>query len=98
MYIALNDDPEANHDSIPLPLAPIFDAHTLELVHLEKLSMGVDADVDEVTQPWTPVKPVEYSAKLLGADGLRKDLKPLQVVQPEGPSFTINQRAIMSRG
>lgn len=56
--------------------------------------MGVDADVDEETKPWTPVKPVEYSANLLGADRLRKDLKPLQVVQPEGPSFTINQRAV----
>lgn len=94
MYIALNDDPEANHYSLPLPLAPIFDAHTLELVHLEKLPMGVDANVDEETKPWTPVKPVEYSAKLLGADGLRKDLKPLQVVQPDGPSFIINQRTV----
>lgn len=94
MYIALNDDPEANHYSTPLPLAPIFDAHTLELVRIEKLPMGVDAGVDEETKPWTPVKPVEYSANLLGADRLRKDLKPLQVVQPEGPSFTINQRAV----
>ncbi|KAL2288761.1 hypothetical protein FJTKL_03428 [Diaporthe vaccinii] len=86
--------PPGDHYSIPLPLAPIFDVHTLELVHLEKLPMGLDAEVDEETQPWTPVKPVEYSAELLGADGLRKGLKPLQVVQPEGPSFAINQRAV----
>ena len=90
----MNDHPEANHYSIPLPLAPIFDAHTMELVHLEKLPMGVDAKLDSETQPWTPVKPVEYSDDLLGRENIRKDLKPLQVVQPEGPSFSIAGRNV----
>lgn len=94
MYAAMSDDPEANHYSIPLPLAPIFDAHTMELVHLEKLPMGVDAELDAETQPWTPVKPVEYSANILGQDALRKGLKPLQVVQPDGPSFDITGRNV----
>lgn len=94
MYAAMSDDPEANHYSIPLPLAPIFDAYTMELVYLEKLPMGVDAELDAETQPWTPVKPVEYSANILGQDALRKGLKPLQVVQPDGPSFDITGRNV----
>ncbi|SPO06756.1 related to copper amine oxidase [Cephalotrichum gorgonifer] len=94
MYAAMDDHPEANHYSIPLPLAPIFDAHTMELVQLEKLPMGVGAELDAETQPWTPVKPVEYSADLLGEENLRKGLKPLQVIQPEGPSFTITGRKV----
>lgn len=94
MYAALNDDPQANHYSIPLPFAPIFDANTLELVHFERLPLGTDAQLDSETQPWDPVKPVEYSADLLGADSFRKDLKPLHVNQPEGPSFTIENRKV----
>lgn len=97
MYAALNDDPQANHYSIPLPLAPVFDADTLELVDLQKLPMGADSETGE-TQPWEPAKPVEYSADLVSADaggpGLRQDLEPLQVVQPRGPSFRISGRSV----
>ncbi|KAF4539437.1 uncharacterized protein LTHEOB_10100 [Lasiodiplodia theobromae] len=94
MYIALNDDPEANYYSIPAPLAPVFDAHTLELVRIEKLPLGDGKEVDDETQPWQPVKPVEYSARLLGEQAFRKDLKPLQVIQPDGPSFSIDGRRV----
>ncbi|KIL86468.1 primary-amine oxidase [Fusarium avenaceum] len=94
MYVALNDDPEANHYSLPIPLAPIFDAHTLELVELQRLPMGTGDELDPETQPWEPVKPVEYSANIMGPDAFRKDLKPLQVVQPEGPSFNIFGRRV----
>ncbi|RTE84175.1 hypothetical protein BHE90_001241 [Fusarium euwallaceae] len=94
MYISLNDDPEANHYSLPLPLAPIFDAHTLELVQIERLPMGTGDELDPETQPWEPAKPVEYSANIIGEDAFRKDLKPLQVVQPEGPSFKIFGRRV----
>ncbi|KAK1613491.1 copper amine oxidase [Colletotrichum phormii] len=94
MYLALDDDEEANHYSIPLPLAPIFDAHTLELVDLQKLPLGVDDEIDDETQPWVPIKPVEYSANILGSDAFRKDLKPLQVTQPEGSSFNVDHRTV----
>lgn len=94
MYATMNDDPQANHYSIPLPLAPIFDAHTLELVDLQRLPMGETEELDPETQPWDPVEAVEYSADVMGADAFRKDLKPLQVVQPEGPSFTIRDRRV----
>ncbi|KAH8157247.1 hypothetical protein CIB48_g11006 [Xylaria polymorpha] len=87
MYIALNDDDEANHYSLPIPLAPIFDAHTLKLVELQRLPMGTSDELDRETQPWDPVEPVEYSADILGEKAFRKDLKPLQVLQPQGPSF-----------
>ncbi|KAH8427029.1 cytochrome c oxidase subunit 1 [Aspergillus melleus] len=94
MYMVLNDDPEANHYSLPLPLAPIFDAHTLELLEIEKLPLGVGAELESETQPWDPAIPVEYSQTLLGKEYFRKDVKPLQVVQPEGPSFKIDVRHI----
>ncbi|KAF5517897.1 Copper amine oxidase 1 [Colletotrichum aenigma] len=95
MYLALNDDEEANHYSTPLPLAPIFDAHTMELVDLQRLPLGVGDELDTETQPWTPVEPVEYSANILGTEALRKDLKPLHIIQPEGPSFQIDDRTVL---
>ncbi|KAI1618033.1 copper amine oxidase [Exophiala viscosa] len=93
MYIVLNDDPEANHYSIPAPFAPVFDAHTLELLWIDRLPLGVGAEIDE-TQPWEPVAPVEYSASILGGEYFRKDLKPLLVEQPNGPSFQVQGRNV----
>lgn len=90
MYAILDDDPEANHYSLPLPFAPVFDAHTLELVSFERLPQGEGTDIDSETQPWSPVKPVEYSERVLGKVYFRKDLKPLVITQPEGPSFQID--------
>ena len=94
MYIVLNDDLEANHYSLPAPFAPIFDAHTLELVALEKLPLGGGAELHETTQPWQPRKAVEYSANVLGQETFRKDVQPLQVLQPNGPSFKISGRQV----
>lgn len=94
MYAALNDDPQANHYSVPLPLAPIFDAHTLELVDLQRLPLGDNGQLDPETQPWKPVEAVEYSDGILGPDAFRKDLKPLHVIQPNGASFSINDRRV----
>lgn len=94
MYIVLNDDPQANHYSTPAPFAPIFDVETYELVEIQRLPLGVGPELEDDTQPWVPVKPVEYSETLLGKEYFRKGLKPLQVVQPQGPSFRIDGRDI----
>lgn len=61
MSAVLNDGPEANHNSLPLLLAPNIDAHTLGLVDLERLPQGKGNEVDEETQSWAARKPVEYS-------------------------------------
>ncbi|OJJ86142.1 uncharacterized protein ASPGLDRAFT_34040 [Aspergillus glaucus CBS 516.65] len=88
------DDPEANHYSLPAPFAPIFNVDTSELIEVQRLPLGVDAKLNTDTQPWDPVKPVEYSTSLLGDAYFRKNLKPLQIVQPQGLSFCINGRHI----
>ncbi|PSN61718.1 hypothetical protein BS50DRAFT_578232 [Corynespora cassiicola Philippines] len=93
MYIVLSEDPEANHYSLPAPFSPVFDAHTLELCWIDRLPLGLGAEAEE-TQPWNPVKPVEYSAGILGKDFFRKDLKPLRISQPQGPSFAVTGQCI----
>ncbi|RAK81605.1 amine oxidase catalytic domain-containing protein [Aspergillus fijiensis CBS 313.89] len=84
MYAVLNDDPEANHYSLPMAFAPIFDAHTAELVEIERLPRGAGAELDQETVPWDAVEPVEYGERLLGKPYFRQDLKPLHTVR-EGP-------------
>lgn len=93
MYVVLKEDDEANHYSIPAPFSPVFDGHTQELLWIDRLPLGGDTDAGD-TQPWDAVEPVEYSAGLLGDDYFRKDLKPLRVSQPEGPSFDIQDRKV----
>ena len=36
-----------------------------------------------------PLGPAEYLAEKIGADNMRKDIKPLHVLQPEGVSFKL---------
>ncbi|KAF2442113.1 hypothetical protein P171DRAFT_496876 [Karstenula rhodostoma CBS 690.94] len=93
MYIVLNDDPEANHYSLTAPFSPVFDAHTLELCCIDFLPLDIRDETTE-TQPWNAARPVEYSERILGSDYFRQDLKPLQVAQPEGPSFSVKGRRI----
>lgn len=88
MYIVLNDDPEANHYSLPAPFSPVFDAHTLELCWIDRLPLDSGTFTEE-TRPWNAVQPVEYAAGVLGDDYFRKDLKTLQISQPDGPSFFV---------
>lgn len=94
MYIVLNDDPEANHYSLPAPFSPVFDAITKELVWIDYLPLGDTKNPDDSVQRWDDVPVVEYSSNLLGHETFRKDLKPLHVLQPEGPSFSVTGRKI----
>ena len=87
MYIMSVDHPENNHYSIPCKFSPVFDGHTRELVRMDYLPGGSDTQTAE-TQPWKPVKTIQYAHELLD-EPLRTDLKPYIVQQPEGASFSV---------
>ena len=88
MYVLEKDHPESNHYSLPCTWSPVFDAMTQELVRMDYLPVGTGHEYEE-TQPWKPVKTIEYAHELLD-EPLRKDLKPYIVQQPEGPSFNLD--------
>ncbi|PYH93493.1 amine oxidase [Aspergillus ellipticus CBS 707.79] len=88
MYMVEVDHPENNHYSLPCKFSPVFDAMTLELIRMDYLPGGEDAQTVE-TQPWKPVKAVQYAHDLQDTP-LRTDLKPYIVQQPEGPSFSVD--------
>ncbi|MCT9870414.1 primary-amine oxidase [Paenarthrobacter aurescens] len=69
-----NDDNQYAH---PVDgLVALIDLDTLELVGLE----------DEHVYP-VPMEDANYGAKFI--DTMREDIKPLDIVQPQGPSFTV---------
>jgi primary-amine oxidase len=92
MYIVPVDHPQSNHYSLPCAFSPVFNADTLELVRIDYLPTGADHTVSE-TQPWRPVKAVEYTHDLLDTP-LRSGLKPYIVQQPEGPSYQVDGQLV----
>lgn len=88
----------SNHYGYPLPLIPIMDTHSSKLVRIDKLATGgtedglaTDTHLKKVLDHCTSS---EYAPELLSTD-LRKDLKPLNVVQPEGPSFKVTEESLI---
>lgn len=87
MYIqANNGHTESNHYSLPLKFSPVFEAYTKKFIRMDFLPSGYDGTVTP-TQAWKRSKASEYHPDLNG-ESLR-DVKPLLVNQPEGPSFTM---------
>ncbi|RGP72015.1 copper amine oxidase 1 [Fusarium longipes] len=88
---------DSNFYAYPLPLIPVFDAATKKIVRVEEPATGGKGDslTDKTHVPGIldHCKPGEYVPELLPG-GTRKDLKPLMVVQPEGPSFSVSENLI----
>ncbi|PNH77312.1 hypothetical protein VD0001_g220 [Verticillium dahliae] len=89
---ASSGNPDTNFYAFPLPLIPVMDAATKKIIRIDDLATGGRGDPLK-GQTHTPAvlehcEAAEYVPELL-AGGVRKDLKPLAVVQPEGPSFAV---------
>lgn len=70
----------------PLDFCPIFNADTKEVIHI---------DVPKVRRPLSKAPPNNYHAASIEAEGgYRTDLKPINITQPEGVSFTMDGRFI----
>jgi primary-amine oxidase len=72
--------------SFPLDFCPIFNADTREIIHI---------DIPEVRRPLSQAKPNNYHAAAIEAEGgYRKDMKSINITQPEGVSFKLDGRII----
>lgn len=77
------------HYSFPLPISPVVDTVDYKVVRIDVLPTGLDHTIKPLS-PWQgPVPPNEYIPEAQ-PNGLRTDLKPLQVHQPEGASFSVS--------
>ncbi|RYP90898.1 hypothetical protein DL770_002975 [Monosporascus sp. CRB-9-2] len=93
---AANNNPDSNHYSYPIPIIPVMDFNAKKVVRIDRLATGGDGDgLDPKPRSEKPMKlfgnakPAEFVPELLDRP-LRTDLKPINVVQPEGTSFKIH--------
>lgn len=80
-------DADCNYYAFPLTISPVIDALSMKVIRIDQLPTGLDAKVSD-TAPYK-VQPLnEYTPE---HQSLRTDLKPLNIDQPEGPSFDISR-------
>ncbi|KAL8718771.1 MAG: hypothetical protein Q9225_004134 [Loekoesia sp. 1 TL-2023] len=90
LYMRDPHDPsniDSNHYAFPLIISPVVDAVDFKVVRIDLLPTGADHNVKE-PRPFEIPPPNEYDPEY---QYLRTDLKPLNVVQPEGVSFKVTQ-------
>lgn len=76
------------HYAFPLPVSPVMSPVDLSLVRIDFLPMGLGNERQPI-KPLVVGPPNEYIPE--AQKNLRTDLKPLQVVQPEGASFRVKK-------
>jgi primary-amine oxidase len=91
-------NPDSNFYAYPLPLIPVMDARAKKIIKIDRLGTGGKEDgLAKGTHKKGIIdhcQSAEYIPELL-ENGTRKDLKPLNVVQPDGPSFTVTDESLV---
>ncbi|EWC46648.1 hypothetical protein DRE_04135 [Drechslerella stenobrocha 248] len=82
LYTRPQDSPDSNHYASPLPISPVVDVATMKVVRIDQLPLGIDETVED-HKPYIPTLN-EYMPE---HQKTRTDLRPLNIVQPEGVSF-----------
>lgn len=92
MFVGEKKNPDSNHYARPLAFSPVVDTVLMKVIRIDYIPTGPDHNTHE-TQPWHFVQPNEYVPEALK---LREDLRPLQVTQPEGTSYSITPDNVLS--
>lgn len=93
-----NGNPDSNFYGYPIPLIPVMDAQTKEIVRVDRLATGGKGD-SLTGQTHSPnilehCQSSEYIPELVEG-GVRKDVRPINITQPEGPSFTVTDESLV---
>lgn len=78
---------DSNHYAFPLSISPVVDTVNLKVSRIDFLPTGTDHS-SKGAQPVKISPANEYTPE---HQALRTDLKPLNVIQPEGASFKVTQ-------
>ncbi|KAF1812851.1 hypothetical protein P152DRAFT_435079 [Eremomyces bilateralis CBS 781.70] len=80
---------DSNYYAFPLPISPVVEAVGQRIIRIDRLPTGADRTLKPGEQ-YKPPPPNEYMPQY---QTLRKDLKPLIVIQPDGASFEIGEES-----
>ncbi|KAF2012523.1 copper amine oxidase-like protein [Aaosphaeria arxii CBS 175.79] len=93
-----NKNADSNFYAYPLPLIPVLDAHKKEIVRIDRLATGGKGDSltgqTHSERVLDHCQSAEYVPELLPG-GTRKDMKPINITQPEGTSFTVTDESLV---
>lgn len=81
------NEADSNHYAMPLTISPVISAETMKVTRIDYMPTGAD----HTTKEPSPYKVQPANEYIPEAQDLRKDLKPLNVIQPEGASFKVSQ-------
>ncbi|GAQ81207.1 Copper amine oxidase [Klebsormidium nitens] len=84
LFMYVRTHPDDNHYAHPLDFVPVADLNLKKIVRIDK---------QYEAPPHIPDRNVNYHRNLMEKEW-RTDLKPLNIVQPEGPSFTVEGNLI----
>jgi primary-amine oxidase len=87
-----SSEADSNHYALPLPISPVVSTSTMEVIRVDIVPTGADNTIKPV-EKYKIQPPNEYIPE---AQTLRTDLKPLNVVQPEGASFQVQEEGTSS--
>ncbi|KAG5922084.1 hypothetical protein E4U53_003735 [Claviceps sorghi] len=92
---------DTNHYAYPIPIIPVVDCVTRKVVRVDRLATGGSEDGleplprgDGPKRLFQNSKSAEWVPELLDQP-VRSDLKPLDVVQPQGASFVVRQDGLV---
>ncbi|KAL6706725.1 hypothetical protein ACN47E_005267 [Coniothyrium glycines] len=93
-----NGNADSNFYAYPLPLIPVMDAHTKKIVRIDRLATGGKGD--SLTGKTHSERILDHCASAeyvpeLVPGGLRQDVKPINITQPEGPSFKVTDESLV---
>jgi primary-amine oxidase len=83
---------DSNHYALPLPISPVITTENMKVIRIDILPTGADNTLKELG-PYPIYPPNEYVPEY---QVQRTDLKPLNVVQPEGASFNVTREGTSS--
>ncbi|KAH8725539.1 copper amine oxidase [Phaeosphaeriaceae sp. PMI808] len=87
-----SSEADSNHYAMPLPISPVVSTANMKVIRVDILPTGADNTIKPV-EKYKVQPPNEYIPE---AQKLRTDLKPLNVVQPEGASFKVQEEGTSS--
>ncbi|KAF1915674.1 copper amine oxidase [Ampelomyces quisqualis] len=93
-----NKNADSNFYAYPLPIIPVMDAHKKEIVRIDRLATGGKGDSmtgqTHSERVLDHCQSAEYVPEMI-AGGTRKDVKPINITQTEGPSFKVTDESLV---
>jgi primary-amine oxidase len=87
-----SSEADSCHYALPIPISPVLSTETMKVIRIDTLPTGVDNTIKPI-EPYKIQPPNEYTPEY---QKLRTDLKPLNVIQPEGASFKVTEQGTSS--